>query len=48
VIDYATKYCLAVTIGPTSRAQDAVARLHAAKPRPNGSPAWTTCATTAG
>ena len=24
VIDYATKYCLAVTIGPTSRAQDAV------------------------
>jgi putative transposase len=30
VIDYATKYCLAVTIGPTSRAQDAVACLHAA------------------
>ena len=29
VIDYATKYCLAVTIGPTSRAQDAVACLHA-------------------
>ena len=30
VIDYATTYCLAVTIGPTSRAQDAVACLHAA------------------
>jgi hypothetical protein len=30
VIDYATNYCLAVTIGPTSRAQDAVACLHAA------------------
>jgi hypothetical protein len=24
LIDYATKYCLAVTIGPTSRALDAV------------------------
>jgi putative transposase len=30
VIDYAAKYCLAVTIGPTSRAQDTVACLHAA------------------
>src|SRR4029450_2978872 len=30
VIDDATKYCLAVTMGPTSRAQDAVACLHAA------------------
>ena len=30
MIDYATTYCLAVTIGPTSRAQDAVACLHAA------------------
>jgi putative transposase len=30
VIDYVTKYCLAVTIGSTSRAQDAVACLHAA------------------
>jgi hypothetical protein len=30
LIDYATKYCLAVTIGPTSRALDAVVCLHAA------------------
>ncbi len=30
VVDYATKYCLAVTVSPTSRATDAPACLHAA------------------
>lgn len=30
VVDYATKYCLAATVSPTSRAVDALACLHAA------------------
>jgi len=30
VIDYATKYCVAVTVTPTSRGSDALACLHAA------------------
>ena len=40
MIDYSTKYCLAVTICPTSRAQDAVPCLHVmiwvTQPRPSG------------
>jgi transposase InsO family protein len=43
VIDYATKYCLAITVTPTARGADALACLRLASPRPNGSSTWTIC-----
>jgi putative transposase len=37
VIDHATTYCLAATVTPTSRGQDALGCLRRALSRPNGS-----------
>jgi len=48
VIDYATKYCLAATVTPTSRGPDALGCLRRGVVQgPNGSSTWTTSVPTA-
>jgi putative transposase len=47
VIDYATKYCLAATVTPTSRGQDALGCLRRAVAGAERVPASTTSAPTA-
>jgi len=47
VIDYATKYCLAATVTPTSRGQDALGSSAGPLSRPNGSSTSTTSVPTA-
>jgi putative transposase len=46
VIEYATKYCLAATLSPTSRAVDALACLHAQWLKPNACSESMTCVRT--
>jgi hypothetical protein len=46
VVDYATKYCLAITITPTGRDVDALACLRAPSPRLNASSSSMTYAMT--